>query len=264
MAVLTRGRRVIALTGVVGLALITAGGCSSKKTSTADKNSAECAAYKAYQGHDNTTVSIYATIRDAEADLLEQAWKQFADCTGIKIDYEGTGEFEAQIQVRVDGGNAAGHRHRSPSRACWSGSPRPASSRRPPAKAKTLAEENFSKDWLEATRRSTASSTAPRAAPTSSPSSGTRRRLFKDKGWKVPKTWDEMITLSDTIAAGGIKPWCAGIESGDATGWPATDWIEDVLLRDQGPEVYDQWVDHTDPVQRPEDRRRPSTGSARS
>ena len=50
----------------------------------------------------------------------------------------------------------------------------------------------------------------------------------------------------------GIKPWCAGIESGDATGWPATDWIEDVILRDAGPDVYDQWVDHKIPFNDPQ------------
>jgi alpha-glucoside transport system substrate-binding protein len=61
-----------------------------------------------------------------------------------------------------------------------------------------------------------------------------------------------LIALSDSIAAGGkLKPWCAGIESGVATGWPATDWTEDILLRDQGPEVYDQWVAHTIPFNDP-------------
>ena len=60
-----------------------------------------------------------------------------------------------------------------------------------------------------------------------------------------------MIALSDKIAASGIKPWCAGIESGDATGWPATDWIEDVMLRTQGPEVYDQWTTHEIPFNDP-------------
>ena len=56
-----------------------------------------------------------------------------------------------------------------------------------------------------------------------------------------------MLALSDTIAATGIKPWCAGIESGEATGWPATDWLEDVLLRSAGPDVYDDWVNHDIP-----------------
>jgi alpha-glucoside transport system substrate-binding protein len=62
-----------------------------------------------------------------------------------------------------------------------------------------------------------------------------------------------MIALSDEIvAAGGAKPWCAGIESGDATGWPATDFLEDVVLRSAGPEVYDQWVSHEIPFNDPQ------------
>ena len=61
-----------------------------------------------------------------------------------------------------------------------------------------------------------------------------------------------MIALTDTIAGTGIKPWCAGIESGEATGWPATDWLEDVLLRAAGPDVYDQWVTHEIPFNDPQ------------
>ena len=67
---------------------------------------------------------------------------------------------------------------------------------------------------------------------------------FKDKGYKIPTTLDELKTLSDTIAATGKKPWCAGIGSGEATGWPVTDWMEDLMLRLSGPDEYDQWVNH--------------------
>ena len=77
-------------------------------------------------------------------------------------------------------------------------------------------------------------------------------KMFKDNGWEIPKTWDDLLALSDKIAATGIKPWCAGIESGDATGWPATDWLEDVLLRTAGPDVYDQWVNHEIPFNDPQ------------
>lgn len=76
-------------------------------------------------------------------------------------------------------------------------------------------------------------------------------KTFKEKGWEVPTTWEQLIALSDKIAASGTKPWCAGVESGDATGWPATDWIEDVLLRTAGAEVYDQWTTHAIPFNDP-------------
>ena len=65
---------------------------------------------------------------------------------------------------------------------------------------------------------------------------------FEAAGYEIPQTWDELIALSDQIVADGGTPWCIGIESGGATGWPATDWVEDVMLRTAGAEAYDQWT----------------------
>ena len=65
---------------------------------------------------------------------------------------------------------------------------------------------------------------------------------FKDAGYEIPKTMEELVALSDKIVADGGKPWCIGLGSGGATGWPATDWVEDMMLRTQTPEVYDKWV----------------------
>ncbi len=66
--------------------------------------------------------------------------------------------------------------------------------------------------------------------------------LFEQMGWTVPATLDELSDLTIELAGTGIAPWCLGIQAGDATGWVATDWIEDVLLRVAGPDVYDRWV----------------------
>ena len=68
--------------------------------------------------------------------------------------------------------------------------------------------------------------------------------VFEENGYEIPETFDELIALQDQMRADGITPWCIGIESGDATGWPLTDWFEDLVLRFQGPDVYDQWVAH--------------------
>lgn len=65
---------------------------------------------------------------------------------------------------------------------------------------------------------------------------------FEEAGYEIPQTWDELIALSDQIVADGGTPWCLGVGSEAATGWPATDWVEDIMLRTQTPEVYDQWV----------------------
>ncbi len=73
---------------------------------------------------------------------------------------------------------------------------------------------------------------------------------FKEKGYKVPKTMEELKDLTKKIAADGAKPWCIGLGSDAATGWPATDWVEDMMLRTQPPEVYDGWVSQQGQVQR--------------
>jgi alpha-glucoside transport system substrate-binding protein len=68
---------------------------------------------------------------------------------------------------------------------------------------------------------------------------------FKEKGYKVPKSMEELQDLTKKIAADGGKPWCIGLGSDAATGWPATDWVEDFMLRTQTPAVYDGWVDNS-------------------
>jgi alpha-glucoside transport system substrate-binding protein len=76
-------------------------------------------------------------------------------------------------------------------------------------------------------------------------------KQFDAMGYEVPTTWAELDALSAQIVADGGVPWSIGIESGAASGWPGTDWIEDILLRTAGADVYDQWVNHgiawTDP-----------------
>jgi len=65
---------------------------------------------------------------------------------------------------------------------------------------------------------------------------------FSAAGYKQPQTLDEMLALSSTIKGQGKVPWCIAAESGNATGWPITDWIEDLVLRLAGPDNYDKWV----------------------
>jgi alpha-glucoside transport system substrate-binding protein len=78
------------------------------------------------------------------------------------------------------------------------------------------------------------------------------KREFEARGYRVPETWGELIDLSAQIVADGGVPWSVGIESGGATGWPATDWIEDILLRTAPPEAYDAWTRGELPFNSPE------------
>ena len=75
---------------------------------------------------------------------------------------------------------------------------------------------------------------------------------FADAGYEIPQTLDELKALSDQIVTDGGTPWCIGAESGVATGWVLTDWMEDFMLRIHGEEVYDQWVNHEIPFNDPQ------------
>jgi alpha-glucoside transport system substrate-binding protein len=77
------------------------------------------------------------------------------------------------------------------------------------------------------------------------------KAAFDKAGYTVPKTFAEMMTLSDKIVAAGSAPWCVGFGSEGSTGWPATDWMEDIMLRTAGTAVYDKWWKHEIPFNDP-------------
>jgi alpha-glucoside transport system substrate-binding protein len=74
---------------------------------------------------------------------------------------------------------------------------------------------------------------------------------FDAAGYTVPETWDDLIALSDQMVQDGNTPWCVGFESGGDTGWPATDWMEDIMLGSAGTETYTQWINHDIPFTDP-------------
>ena len=250
---LNRRRRAAA--GIVGLALAATacgtGGSSSDQAEGDPEASlpAGCEDFADYAGSSGTEVSMYTSIRDIEADRYVQSFEEFEKCTGITINYEGSGEFEAQLNVKVQGGNA-------PDLAFI---PQPGLLQRfvqagavvePPQGVVDNVEEYWSESWKEYGSVDGTLYAAPMGANVKSyvwysPSQ------FEEAGYEVPTTLDDLMTLSDEIAASGTKPWCAGIESGDATGWPTTDWVEDMMLRTAGPETYDEWVAHEIPFDDP-------------
>jgi alpha-glucoside transport system substrate-binding protein len=202
-----------------------------------------CSAYDAYQGHRNATVKIYSPIRGAEADALFKAWEPFESCTGISIAYEATVDFDLAGQVKAGKGPDLAFFFvpgmlAGPAR---SGLLKPAD-----AALSANVDRYFSADWsrygsVDGKLYGVPIDVQVKSLVWYSP------KYFTAKGYAVPRTWAELLALSDRIAAGGIKPWCAGVEEGFATGWPVTDWLEDVLLRTAGSAVYDQWVEHTIP-----------------
>jgi alpha-glucoside transport system substrate-binding protein len=71
---------------------------------------------------------------------------------------------------------------------------------------------------------------------------------------EAPATWDDLERSADLARRGEAKTWCMSLGSDATTGWPATDWIEDIVLRQSGPAVYDDWVGGRLPWSSPEIR----------
>jgi alpha-glucoside transport system substrate-binding protein len=73
------------------------------------------------------------------------------------------------------------------------------------------------------------------------------KQPFEAAGYEIPETYDDLVALTDQIQETGTTPWCFGIESEAATGWPATDWVENLYVINNGAEAYNQWVAHEVP-----------------
>ena len=162
---------------------------------------------------------------------------------GIDIVYEGSDQFEAQLPTRIAGGNAPD--------LAWIPQPgllaKLVQAGGPVAAPQSVAD-NVDKYFNPAWKAYGTVDGTFYAAPNSSNMKSFvwySPKVFAEKGYTVPTTWDELFALSDQMVADGIKPWCGGIESGGATGWPATDWLEQIVLRQFGGDVYDQWIAHT-------------------
>jgi alpha-glucoside transport system substrate-binding protein len=169
----------------------------------------------------------------------------FAQQTGIEVTYEGTRDFEVTINTRVQGGDP-------PDVALM---PQPGLKDRFAASGDIIPlwdtivariNDNYAPVWLDlGSYEGTPYGVFHRVNAKSFV--WYPKKAFDAAGYTQPTTWDEMIALSDQIVADGGVPWCIGLESQAATGWPATDWMEDIMLRTGGPEVYDQWVNHEVP-----------------
>ncbi|GIF05575.1 ABC transporter substrate-binding protein [Actinoplanes siamensis] len=251
-------RSRVALAGALGVGLVFGlaacggdkDGDSSGSTDSA-ASSIDCAQFSQFGELKGKTVSVYTGIVTPEDAPHKKSYEPFEKCTGVTVKYEGDKSFETQILVRARAGNP-------PDLAFV---PQPGLLQQLVATGKAVAapkevadntDKWFGKDWKAYGTVDGKFYAAPLGANVKSlvwysPAE------FKDKGYTVPTTLDELKALSDKIAATGSKPWCAGIGSGDATGWPVTDWVEDFMLRLNGVDAYDKWVKHEAPFNSPED-----------
>ena len=196
-------------------------------------------------------VTMFGTLSGEDTERFRAAMSEFEKQTGMTIEYEGSKDFETLITVRAEGGNA-------PDIAGFS----------QPGLLANLVRKGYGIDlsgfmsmdqlkndyiqsWLDlATIDGKLVGVFYRASTKSLVWYPTPQ--FEEAGYAIPQTWAELQALMDKMVADGKTPWCVGTEHAGATGWVATDWVEDILLRTAGPDVYDKWVKHEIPFNAPE------------
>ncbi|HST04990.1 MAG TPA: ABC transporter substrate-binding protein [Chloroflexia bacterium] len=205
----------------------------------------------AYKG---TKVSMYGPFTTDDEVKFNNSMKDFETATGIDIQYQGDKEFETTINVRVEGGSP-------PDIADF---PQPGLMASIAASGKVQdANKMINPDWLKQNYNQGYLDTATVDTPNGKILGGIFQRVnakglvfypkqaFDAAGYKEPTTWAELQALMDQIVKDGDTPWCIGIESGTATGWPATDWTEQMMLRTTSLDNYDKWVAGTLPFTDP-------------
>lgn len=199
-----------------------------------------------------TSVTVNAQWVDGEEENILSVLTPFEEATGIDITYEGLTDYETVLTVRVDGGDA-------PDIAQIA---QPGKMRQFAAEGQLVAIS----DWInmDQIRNDYIESFIDLGSHEGDMYGlffkGDLKSIvwypveaFAEAGYEAPTTWDELVALSDQIVADtGTSPWCISIEHGDASGWVATDWMEDILLRTAPPEVYDQWITHEIPFNDPD------------
>lgn len=199
---------------------------------------------------EGTTVTVFSSEDGTdEATGIQAALDVFAERNGMTITHTGARDFSDQINAQAAGGNP-------PDIAMFP----------QPGKVLDFAAEGFllplPQDVDDAVRPQWPAGTLE----TYEYDGGTyaiqvktdyksivwyNTQVFTDGGYEVPTSLDALVDLSNQMIADGQTPWCVGIESGPATGWVFTDWMEDMTLRLQGPDFYDQWVSNEIPFDDP-------------
>jgi alpha-glucoside transport system substrate-binding protein len=200
------------------------------------------------------SVKVIAVWSGQEQASFMAVLKPFEDSTGIKVQYESTRDEDAILRTRVAAGN--------PPDLAAAPSPQLLTQFAKQGKVKPL---NDAVD-MNALSASTSAGWIKLGEPLKD---GKLYQIFSwaaikgliwydpknfsAKNYSVPKTWQDLLTLQSTIKSSNTAPWCMAVASGGAAdGWPASDWLKEIVLSQAGPDVYDKWVAGTQTWTSPE------------
>ena len=256
--------RLLAAASALTLVCAATAACSAGGAHSASATG--CAAYKAYQGHEGSTVTVSSSLTGTEAERFEASVAEFEKCTGIDIAHTGTTELRSQL-LNGSGADLSTSKGASPSSQDNPENlpdlaivPQPAMVAELvdtgvvhplPNTVNSNVEAGWDRHWIQVGIHASVPYAAPLMASVKSlvwysPDA------FAKAGYKVPATWAELETLTRKVRAdhpdGSVTPWCVGASDGESTGWVMTDWLEDAMLSTQGSGAYETWASHRVPV----------------
>ena len=197
-------------------------------------------------------VFITGALVGNDAAGFQENFDSFTEETGIIVSFQGSDNFEQEVQIQMESGD-------TPDIALW---PQPGAVVDAAQRGYLVSLEDLGVDMDE--YRSSFSSYIVGLGEVDGAHYGGAHAFnlksivwyqpaeFEARGYSIPSTWDEMIALADQIVADGMTPFCFGMYSNGASGWLATDWMEDIMLRTgEGTVTYDKWVNHEIPFNDP-------------
>ncbi|PZF82122.1 ABC transporter substrate-binding protein [Jiangella anatolica] len=195
------------------------------------------------------SVTMLGVLGGEELDAFLSVVAPFEEATGVAVRYEGTRDFAAVLQTRIDGGN-------------------PPDLVATPAigEMAALAEQGALVDLHTVVDDAVLTANYPASMLETGTAGGALFGFYNTVNlggliWYDPKrydgptepaSWDELQDWARQKAADGETPWCVGLESGAASGWPAADFIDEILLRQAGPEFHRAWRDGAEPWTSPQ------------
>ena len=205
------------------------------------------------EAHDlsGQSISITGPWTGEDKELVDSVIDYFEDATGASVQYSGSDSFESDFVIAAQAGSA-------PDMAVF---PQPGLMADMARAGNLVALPEGTADWLRenyAAGESWVSLGSVDDEMYGFPYKIDVKSLvwyvpeaFEEAGYEVPESMEALKELTDQIVEDGGTPWCIGLGSGAATGWPATDWVEDMMLRTASPETYDQWVANEIPFDDP-------------
>lgn len=188
-------------------------------------------------------VTITGALIGEDQEGFRANFESFTEETGIVVTYQGSDNFEQEIQIQMESGD-------TPDFALW---PQPGAVVDAAQRGMLTSLGDLEID-IDAYKTNFSSYLVGLGTVDGSIYGGANAAnlksivwyqpaAFEARGYAVPETWDAMIALADQIVADGMNPFCFGMYSNGASGWLATDWMEDIMLRTgNGTTSYDQWV----------------------